>query len=141
MDKSREYMEMCRQAPEIQTIWEPGLGDIYSDESGFVHFYMPQKDGKIKKGFGVKPNGNLIEIEKFTWLPRLNQLMEILGGSEKNFRDTGFRFFEWTKKNGYRPGSPDNPYKTLEQIWLAYVMEKAFKKKWTGDRWISLFPI
>jgi len=133
MDKSTEYITMCKKASEIQTNWEPDLGDLYTDESGLIHFYMPNKDGKIKKGFGVKPNGNLIEIEKLTWLPKLNQLMEMVGASEKNFRDAGFGFFEWTKLNGYMPGKPKNPFKTLEQIWLAYVMEKAFKKKWVED--------
>lgn len=133
-------MEMCRQAPEIQTIWEPELGDIYSDESSFVHFYMPQKDGKIKKGFGVKPNGNLIEIEKFTWLPRLNQLMEILGGSERNFRDTGFSFW-----NGQKETVTDEALLIILTRHLSrsglHTLWKRHSKKWTGDRWISLFPI
>lgn len=135
MDKSQEYIEMCRCAAEIQTRWEPVIGDIYSDEACSVHFYMPCKDGKIRKGFGVKPNGNLIAIEKLTWLPKLNQLMEIAGSYEKSFRDTGFDFFEWTKANGYKPGKPDNPFKTLEQIWLAYVMKKISGKKWWENAW------
>lgn len=138
MDKSPEYISMCRKASEIQTKWEPGLGDVYTDESSQIHFYMPNKDGKIKKGFGVKPNGNLIEIEKLIWLPKLNQLMEMVGTSEKNFRDSGFGFFEWTKLHGYNPGKPDNPFKSLEQIWLAYVMEKIFKKKWAVNNWDRL---
>lgn len=138
MDKSPEYITMCKKASEIQTSWEPGLGDIYTDESTQIHFYMPNKDGKIKKGFGVRPNGNLIEIEKLVWLPKLNQLMEMLGASEKKFRDAGFGFFEWTKLNGYKPGMPENPFRSLEQIWLAYVMEKIFKKKWSGDNWSRL---
>lgn len=135
MDKSREYIEMCKKASEIQKRWEPELGDVYTDDASLIHFYMPNKDGKIKRGFGVKPNGNIIEIEKLIWLPRLNQLMEIMGPFEKNFRDTGFGFFEWTKENGYKPGGSDNPFKTLEQVWMAYVMEKVFKKKWGGDGW------
>lgn len=138
MDKSRDYIQMCRKASEIQKGWEPGLGDVFTDEESLIHFYMPNKDGKIKKGFGVKQNGNIIELEKLTWLPRLNQLMEMIGSSENHFRDTGFGFFDWTNKRGYKPDSSQNPFRTLEQVWLAYVMEKKHKKKWTGETWEPL---
>ncbi len=141
MDKSRQYIQMCKTSKEIQSKWEQKPGDFFIDfNNNIACWTSTDKDTfQIKNGFKIQSNDSIITLEKFFWIPRLAQLIESAQLSKKSYRDTSFDFFEWTKK-AYTPDSkPANIiFSSIEQLWLGYVMEKKFSKKWAKGLWIKM---
>lgn len=140
MDKTPEYIKMCKAAHEIQKMWNPERGDVVSDDKDRIDWIIPENRRKsaLDKGMDIQSEGSVIHLSKMTWLPRQSQLMEIAGNSGIPFRDLSFIFFEWTKKNydgsGRRIG---DIFATLEQLWLAFIMENNYRKKWKEDGWMK----
>ena len=113
-------------------------GDLFVNINNKISFWTNQSSNSftIKNGFKIENENELIKIEKFFWLPSLDQLLETAQIKEKSYRDTTFDFFEWTKqKYSQDSKSADSIFGSLEQLWLGYVMEKNFSKKWVNDIW------
>ncbi len=108
MDTSETYVKMCEKATEIQEIWEP-------DENDF-HFT------KLKKNVILKPNA---KIGYIIWLPRQDQLQEMLGGLEQ-IEDYPFFTLKGVAK-----------IDSMEQLWLAFVMKEKYNKIWDGSEWVK----
>jgi len=138
MDKSREYILMCGQAHEIQKLWGRSYGDFFVGENGRIECWITERDqGRhIRRGFCIRVKDDLIQLARYVWLPRLNQLMELAQVAGQRFENTTLEFFDWTK-SPYASGSdkPATRFKSLEQLWLAYVMQRQFGKKWSGSEW------
>lgn len=138
MDKSKEYIRMCRYAGEIQRLWQACPGDFFADRTNAVACWVPGACGalEIKKGFGVETGGKVIRITKYTWLPRHDQLMEMALKPATAFRDISFEFFRWTKEPYHNNQLfPGKVFTSLEQIWLAFIMNKKFQKLWKNRQW------
>lgn len=138
MDKSRQYIQMCKTSKEIQSKWLQTPGDLFVNINNKISFWTTQSSNSftIKNGFKIGKENELITIEKFFWLPSLDQLLETAQIKGKSYRDTTFDFFEWTKqKYSQDSKSADSIFGSLEQLWLGYVMEKKFSKKWVNDIW------
>jgi len=115
MDTLKEYTEMCKQAIEIQKDYEFKIDDFVS----------------------------LDDItNKLIWLPRQDQLQEILIPFElpenceslgTDYHNLAYHFGQWVlNKWGVAIC-----YKTMEQLWLGFVMWKKYKKVWNNGRWID----
>lgn len=63
-------------------------------------------------------------IKKIVWLPRLDQLLEILCDDGKT---TGFSGWVINSVN----------FRHAEQMYLEDVMQTKFGKKWDGEKWIA----
>ncbi|QIB90992.1 hypothetical protein [Methanosarcina mazei] len=63
MDTSEKYIRMCREAKEIQYLWNFENGDYVFDSS----------DGEIIIWFGYPPK----ELLEVVWLPKQDQYQEI----------------------------------------------------------------
>ena len=140
MDKTPEYIEMCKKAHEIQKLWHPERGDVTADEKGRIDWIIPEnhRESVLKKGMEVHSENGVIHLAKLTWLPRQSQLMEIGSRSGLPFRDISFAFFEWTKKDYDDSGRRiDEIFATLEQLWLAFIMKNIYRKKWSEGQWIK----
>ncbi len=138
MDKSRQYIQMCKTSKEIQIKWQQTPGDLFVNINNKVSFWTNQSSNsfKIKNGFRIENENELIKIEKFFWLPNLDQLIETAQIKEKSYRDISFDFFEWTKQEYSSDSKPaDSIFESQEQLWIGYVMEKKFSKKWVNDTW------
>ncbi len=146
MDTSPEYVLMCKQAGEIQKSWNPAAWDYcvctgnpdqpvvilsgYATDAG-IYGHEADLDGGIlwceyDGGFGSE-----ITVIHF-WLPRLDQLGEIVKDFYKGYPDDlkllllEFHFFT---------ESVFVSFKSLEQYWLAFVMKEKYNKSWTGAEW------
>lgn len=116
MDTSETYIKMCEKAEPDLIFQTPRLLED-------THNYW------ASRGFGI-PSLHPV------WLPRQDQLQEMVGGFEAGFID----WREW-KKNIYPSfGGYTNPFSKLgftsfEQLWLAFVMKEKYDKVWNGERW------
>lgn len=139
MDTSKEYILMCEKSVEIQNVWKErvshhsgGLitnGNM-SDPDDWMGYWVATRVFWNEPDFVAylkcRPPNN--KPEKWIWLPRQDQLQEILGNYEfctKYYydhiafnKDTNFRIF-----------------RSMEQVWLAFVMKERFKKIWDGEDW------
>jgi hypothetical protein len=104
MDTSKEYIEMCEAAEEIQE-----LEFIRDENSSFF-------DGDSFENGGYQ-----------IWLPRQDQLQEILGIG--NFSTVGLiDAFRVEIFNFYR-----DKYTSFEQLWLQFVMKRIYNKIWNSE--------
>lgn len=137
MDTSEEYIKMCRTATKLQELWKPEFGDWFS------HVF----DGNQKTEVVCQP-GVIYFAQESTWLPRQDQLQDIVIHRFKVFEhsiyemENAFSDFircpplrhhkeheEWLNKIGR--------FITLEQLWLAFVMNELHRSIWNGKEWVS----
>ena len=140
MDKSAAYIRMCAKAYEIQHLWEQTYGDFFVGANGKICCWLERSknDLKVKKGFGIRREEGIIHVAKYTWLPRLDQLIEMAQIKGRRFEKTTQAFFDWNKK--IYPGrrtSPSKLFKSMEKVWLAYLMHQNYHKFWDGSAWVK----
>jgi hypothetical protein len=99
MDTSETYVNMCEKAVEIQEL---------SPSSEMKNWWSPKDPG--------------------IWLPRQDQLQEMVGEKIENNYSITKRFLRFI---------PGNPESSMEQLWLAFVMKEKFNKTWDGENWVS----
>jgi len=125
MDTSEQYIKMCEKAVEIQGLRTVGkhykLGDYYFWED------------HINLAYG---NGETVGIEyryaDETWLPRQDQLQEMI---IDKFKNTGFSAIESLVFKFYKSFEADTEM-SMEQLWLAFVMKEKYNKSWNGEGWV-----
>lgn len=132
MDNSKEFIIKCEKAVEIQKQWKPQSGDWFSAEhTTWVvgNALIDEKMGPIPVEILKEPCGWGCK-EKLIWLPRLDQLQEII------CKDWGLQticaYIESFSKSLY--GSSVTITGTMEQLWLAYIMYELYQKKWDDDK-------
>ena len=135
MDTSKEYIKMCENW-DLQSDRVAQVGDYY------VFSIRSGKDGEpfvITKGYSSDPN-------YYTWLPRQDQLQEIM---EKHYEDRTTKLylhyeFHNFLESKYLNISAQNAFILLmnmfedcsfEQLWLAFVMKEKHNALWTGEEW------
>jgi len=145
MDTSKEYIEMCRKAVEIQELWEPKKGDFF-----LLNPYDP-----LHKRFAIMVLGchwekcqgcsHEISDEKCVWLPRQDQLQEMVDWESRGENGTFYQIEalkDWASReiNDMKYSNSDeafnDKYDTFEKVWLAFVMHEKYGKKWSGGEWI-----
>ncbi len=130
MDTSETYVKMCEKAGEIQQNWDRQKGDWYTDP--FWNNTKQKDDWNI---YVLESNEQYLFQPRFTWLPRQDQLQEMMKTfwdcTNENLRD-GFIDFMHEKPLDWEMW-------TNEELWLALVMEVKFNKIWNGEDW-GLIP-
>lgn len=129
---------MCEKAEEIQeyyrtiiTMEEINVGDFYHDNdtkenTGGFSFEIASEDNEY---------GQPICHKNIIWLPRQDQLQEILIGEDANYdnrRDDMFMDFYtfWIKISGRENFNYCDKY---ERYWLAFIMDREYNKEWNND--------
>ena len=136
MDKSETYRMMCEQAikdiPDkpilpvfaiYKELWEGShtYDLVFIDSRG--HYFFEQGIYKWKTGIPSKVYP----------LYSQNQLQEMV--KEKELCDLIDRFVRWEEDTGYiRWG---DKLSSMEQLWLAFVMQDKYQKVWNGTDWIK----
>ena len=134
MDFSKQYIKMCKEAKEIQEIYQ----NTFKKEDNEVN--------NILEGWYVYDGKNVIllhnneffisdlkdELKKYIWLPRQDQLQAIIT-TNKYFRFSLIElFYHFANKN-------ISKFTSMEQLWLAYVMYIKYKKIWNNEKekWVK----
>ncbi len=140
MDTSETYIKMCEKTEEIQEKWKPQEGD-WIVEKDLRDFPEVLKTGKRETDFVVSMNWNeedFLNRNNSIWLPRQDQLQDLVGGLEREFID----FPKWLENvygvnYGNSPNGHLHIFRTWEQLWFAFVMWELYQKKWDEEDWIS----
>jgi hypothetical protein len=82
------------------------------------------------------PFNKFFPIDDVVWLPRQDQLQK-MASLLCNYNTQILKFLnDWIKDNKI----PISDYRSMEQLWLAFVMHTVYNKTWgsLGNRWIEL---
>ena len=107
------YIQMCSEATEIQGRWGPKTGDKYLYNES--EWYM-REEACYDKAI-------------MTWLPRIEDLIEMVHEKDKSYLDVLFRFDRFI--NGSLLIIPDN----VNTMWLLFVMHTLYAKTWSETTW------
>ena len=148
MDLSKEYIKMCEAAIEIQKSHKPEGGDFIFITKGSYVLGAYEIDSEYHPGevatieYQNNPELKNGEYCDFIYLPRQDQLQEMLkdeykvGNLIENFYHYVFggetEIVGLTNKIKKRNLES---FDTLEQLWLAFVMDLKFDKHWNGEVW------
>jgi hypothetical protein len=150
MDCGNDYIKMCHKAKEIQELYykmdyQCENFAAYIEIEVFCPYcqnclseydrgaYCSDCGTKTTSRHNYKVVTGRYINDKDIWLPRQDQLQEILGPFINVFQEVVvlrqfcYNFF---KINKYIP-------KSMEQLWLIFVYHKKFHKKWNGEDWIK----
>ena len=118
MDTSKEYIKMCEKAVEIRD-FHTGFsrGDV------IVNPFSQTKESTIVTEW--------IEKESITWLPRQDQLQEMVY-KEQTAQGKLCYFHDWIGLVDKWHFKKDM---SMEQLWLAFVMKEKYNKTWDGSEW------
>ena len=142
MDTSKQYIKMCKEAIEVQKRWaiSPYLGDETPD--GMICELLECYDDDT---WQVKTNRDYCEpyTRDLVWMPRIDQLQAmVLKKGSPAISAFSCRFAHLVDMRDWWDGiNPDimAQYLTVEQLWLAFVMHKKYKKQWdnTSNEWVK----
>ena len=126
MDFSDQYINMCQKAVEIQKLFndkETNYGD-YFDACGNWSI----ASSKIRDSF----------IEGITWLPRQDQLQEMILQEKIEFDIDYYPEQNQWRYNTYKNLEAEyhsDFFNTAEQMYLAFLMKIKHNKQWNGQDW------
>ena len=108
MDKSETFIKMSEKAEEIQAL-------------------KPESAYEDKEFWHIADDGDL------TWLPRQDQLQEMVedGASSRFAHDFVYHFWQFVNHELAAVARCSS----MEQLWLAFVMEKRYNKVWANNEW------
>jgi len=123
MDTSKEYIEMCRCAEEIQTsVLGPSSFAVISGE-----FHKSQVVVIGELSYFSDDYKWDVEV----WLPRQDQLQGMLLNEPGH--DEPYRLFNKLYAFGEQRGVEKSP----EELTLKYVMYTLYGKHWDGKEWVK----
>lgn len=125
MDNTKEFILQCEKAVEIQELWDRRMGSFYCES------YWSNEEQKDLYVINVlKSDNQYIYQPRFTWLPRQDQLQEMLN---KELADLVWDFGAFLYPMN---SSVHYDGKSMEQLWLAFVMYEKYNKTWNGEDWV-----
>lgn len=131
MDKSLEYIKMCLVAKEIQKIWEIADGDFYTT----IKRKYKTLSYKILILNDWESRHEIIDHRSlFFWIPRLDQIQDMIDWTKWECRIIKKAQFEMHYKN--ISGEEKGTFvcgKTMEQLWLTFVMSERYSKAWDSE--------
>ena len=150
MDTTKQNILMCEKAVEIQKLLVPNRGDVVFvdfSKSGWnnvscveiVEEYTCDYDENDKEvitwglPYPEKGNDDRNIGKKYIWLPRQDQLQEMLridGTMLLTQVKDKYAMECWINKNEY-----SFERDSFEQLWLAFVMKEKYNKEWNGKDW------
>jgi hypothetical protein len=160
MDTTPEYVKMAG-CPEIQGGWKPKVGDyvwrkytIFGEELDrtlwpederqeviILHFkssvdgyyHAVNADGDERVFASEEDMAKAVNV----FLPRQDQLQEMVQKPEQaTWLHVGSWFGHWLHDQYKGEAHPDG--RSMEQLWLAYIMGEKHNKRWDGDSWVEL---
>ena len=157
MDLTQLYIEMCEQADEVQENYQPQQGDYTARSCEYGYKNRENRIGLIswnrdmgreqlrwrilteEDGITLgdeKPQDNY--LHKMIWLPRQDQLQELVPINIGTFRDNFYTIFSHFSMWALNEKNLNYIALTPEQLWLIYIMRLRFNKQWNGYEWVVI---
>lgn len=127
MDISIKYIKMCEAAQEIQELrcWDED-GNNFQDND---FFYGKEPSGDCDNViFESMPDFEDSNVK--VWLPRQDQLQEML---KLDCKPWDFVRYFYKKMEG-KITQYYLQFDSMEQLWLAYIMQKKYNKIWNEEK-------
>ena len=126
MDTSSDYVEMCEKATEIMSTWHYAYGDFYVSLAADIvsEAQTIASDLELQRSY--------MQQIKAVWLPRQDQLQSLVLDEHATAWDVVIEFANTLMSDKARYFEK---FPSMEQLWIAYIMDKKFSKKWTGKDW------
>ena len=130
MDKSKKYIEMCEKAAK-------DLGGAYDkppDPSDAIAMEQSVGERNFEVMCGLAMWRRLAPYDPISSdcliikLYKQDQLQKMIIDDFDDVQDMFCNFSRWIY---------DEPYKTAEQLWLAFVMAGNYNKTWNGKEWVN----
>jgi len=128
MDKSKKYIEMSLAAI-------PCFGVKPPDPTDFIALETTVGSGKFDVISGLQfwqrlgPNVDPVTTNRqWVKLRRQDELQEMIIDDFDDVQDMFYTFDCWLY---------EKPYKTAEQLWLAFLMKLEYNKTWDGKDWVN----
>lgn len=128
-----KYIEMCKEAKEIQKIYQDILNKENYEISEILEGWYVYDGNKVRLLYNCDIFISDFEdkLKECIWLPRQDQLQKIIT-TNKYFRFSLIElFYHFANKNVPK-------FTSMEQLWLAYVMYIVYGKIWDErkKKWI-----
>lgn len=143
MDKAETFIKMSRKAKELQA------GRLYQRDWDEGDFYYWSGDvdnvcGHCEMHGVCNVDG---ELSGVVWLPRQDQLQEMvrISSQSHNVLRLAHRFWFFVNRSPLISRAKYTPdwaktieqFTSMEQLWLAFVMQEKYGKIWNGEDWIN----
>jgi hypothetical protein len=128
MDTSSDYIKMCERAEEIINNWLYEFGDFYVSMAAGITSETQTivSDLELQRSY--------MNQIKAVWLPRQDQLQAFILDQYATPWDLLIEFVNALMSD---KASYFDKFPSMEQIWIAYIMDKKFHKKWNGKDWLE----
>lgn len=132
MDATKDNVEMCLKAHEIQDQWKFTIGDYFTtpDMTASNHNPCIVDDFWLNDELTKRTLSNRMKSRDWIWLPRQDQLQDMLEDVFSNreivpltskLHDVCVHLIQEHNFGG----------RTMEQLWLAFVMHEKYEKVWS----------
>ena len=141
MDTTETYIKMC-DCPEIQggPKWKQGDFFVWCEDyrlNTLVRNWWIEKGTVDVYELGSWNNSEIVDRVKTIWLPRQDQLQEMVGEEYTFNLLADFRGFYNVRGCDLYPASMSGGNPSMEQLWLAFVMKQKWNKVWDGEKWVK----
>jgi hypothetical protein len=133
MDICREYIEMCGKAEEIQVIRVSKVKDFLTFLEG--DFYAVIIGREIRETRISHYSNNDAHVGDFIWLPRQDQLQEMLPIIFTNIVENICRIGEFYTQPSDGIDALHYHSNSMEQFYLRIVMKEKYNKVWKDGAW------
>lgn len=144
MDTSKEYIQMCQEATQLQTLRIPIWG-YCNFQMGDV-FWKGGVFNKVALFVKLREEQDQPKTDETVWLPRQDQLQELILNSDgfkryspnERLAELFDHFAVWCRKTVNKETYLSTHYqetKSFEQLWLKYYMYCVHNKAWDGTNW------
>ena len=135
MDTSEQFIKMC-DCPEIQDNWNPEGLDFTHRRAGrqYKHgtmLWLPRQD-QLQEMVGNNWVQNMVGCYDFAFQLSAGACAPCINEKLLESWQSGGDFYKECLNN------LSTKYKSMEQLWLAFVMKEKFNKTWDGEKWANL---
>lgn len=143
MDESKQFINMCEKAVEIQKLAPLRLGEWYAylrPIKGSHYCHNNIIVDVIREDECGEPSHFYVDDIERCWLPDQAQLQEMLGEQSFCEDENGYigvlALLDKFAEDAHGVVGFSSIY-SMEQLWLAFVMEEKYNKSWNGKDWIE----
>lgn len=133
MDTSKEYIDMCQKATELQDMWNPAAQDTVKPDNFVCAMVVTNIESDGALGFG--DFGNTYQ-SGCVWLPSHDQIHELFPdvfGTVGNMM--GFNFLLFLVIQTQEQSEYYNSFGSIDQLFLAFIMDYKYSKAWYNKNW------
>ena len=140
---TKNLINQCEQAEEIQKAWKPKMGDwvsynntiqVLDTQPVYNEVMLYYNDLIINNAIcdkKIEIHKHRITKDKMFYLPTQEQLQEMIKLKHDPYCGALLsKFYDWYNKNYIS-------LESMNELWLAFVMKEKYNKIWTGEKWVK----